>query len=69
MTWGSISKEAAFSNLSVEVPKVLKKFMFNISLALLMTVPMIILAQASFVPYDWKITDLVAILPTGAVRG
>jgi hypothetical protein len=67
MTWGSTSKEAEFSNFFIEVPKVLKKFKFSISFALLMTVAMIILAQASFVPYDWRIQDFVAILPMGTV--
>ncbi|QDS70380.1 hypothetical protein FKW77_009162 [Venturia effusa] len=67
MTWGATAKEAEFSNFFIEVPKVLKKFKFSIAFALFMTVAMIVLAQASFVPHDWKITDFVAILPMGTV--
>lgn len=32
-------------------------------------VGMIVLAVASFVPYDWRITDFVAILPMATVAG
>ncbi len=52
MTWGATSKEAEFSNLFIEVPKVLKKFKFIMLLGLLSIVGMIVLAEASFVPAD-----------------
>jgi len=67
MTWGATSKEAEFSNFFIEVPKVLKRFKFSMSFALLGIVGMVILAQAPFVPYDWRITDFVAILPMATV--
>lgn len=67
MTWGSTSKEAEFSNFFIEVPRVLKRFKFSILFSLTGIVGMIILAVAPFVPYDWKITDFVAILPMATV--
>ncbi|KAI0174601.1 glycosyl transferase family group 2-domain-containing protein [Pestalotiopsis sp. NC0098] len=67
MTWGATSKEAEFSNFFIEVPKVLKKFKYSMLLSLIFIVGMIILAVAPFVPYDWKITDFVAILPMATV--
>ncbi|KAK9776400.1 putative Glycosyltransferase 2-like domain-containing protein [Seiridium cardinale] len=67
MTWGATSKEAEFSNFFIEVPKVLKKFKFSMLFSLIFIVGMIILAVAPFVPYDWRITDFVAILPMATV--
>ncbi|RDI79848.1 hypothetical protein Vi05172_g10106 [Venturia inaequalis] len=67
MTWGATSKEAEFSNFFIEVPKVLKKFKASIAFSLFMTAVMIVLAQADFVPFDWRITDFVAILPMATV--
>ncbi|MCJ1299920.1 hypothetical protein MMC08_002714 [Hypocenomyce scalaris] len=67
MTWGATSKEAEFSNFFIEVPKVIKKFKFSFAFALFGIVGMIVLATAPFVPYDWQITDFVAILPLATV--
>ncbi|KAG7291394.1 hypothetical protein NEMBOFW57_001412 [Staphylotrichum longicolle] len=67
MTWGATSKEAEFSNFFIEVPKVLKKFKFSMSFALIFIVGMVILAVAPFIPYSWHITDFVAILPMATV--
>ncbi|KZF20770.1 hypothetical protein L228DRAFT_213107 [Xylona heveae TC161] len=67
MTWGATSKEAEFSNFFIEVPKVLKRFKFSMTFALIGIVGMIILATGPFIPYDWKITDFVAILPMATV--
>ncbi|TPX11046.1 uncharacterized protein E0L32_007907 [Thyridium curvatum] len=67
MTWGATSKEAEFSNFFIEIPKVLKKFKFSMLFATIFIVGMIILAVAPFVPYDWRITDFVAILPMSTV--
>ncbi|KAH6646032.1 glycosyl transferase family group 2-domain-containing protein [Truncatella angustata] len=69
MTWGATSKEAEFSNFFIEVPKVLKSFKFSMLFSLLFLIGMIILATAPFVPYDWRITDFVAILPMATVAG
>ncbi|KAH6887980.1 putative glycosyltransferase family 2 protein [Thelonectria olida] len=63
MSWGATSKEAEFSNFFIEVPKVLKKFKFSMTMSLLFIIAVVILAIAPFVPYDWRITDFVAILP------
>ncbi|KAI4127135.1 MAG: hypothetical protein LQ347_004731, partial [Umbilicaria vellea] len=67
MTWGATSKEAEFSNFFIEVPKVVKKFKFSFTFALVGIAGMIVLAKAPFVPYSWKITDFVAILPMATV--
>lgn len=67
MTWGATSKEAEFSNFFIEVPRVLKRFKFSMIFSLLGIITMIILACAPFVPYDWRITDFVAILPMATV--
>jgi hypothetical protein len=67
MTWGATAKEAEFSNFFIEVPKVLKKFKFSIAFAVISIAGMVIMAYAQFVPYDWRITDFVAILPMATV--
>ncbi|KAI0111046.1 glycosyl transferase family group 2-domain-containing protein [Hypoxylon sp. NC0597] len=67
MSWGATSKEAEFSNFFIEVPKVLRKFKFSMLFSLLFIVGMIIIAVAPFVPYSWRITDFVAILPMATV--
>lgn len=67
MTWGATAKEAEFSNFFIEVPKVLKKFKFSMTFAVLAIAAMIIMAEAPFVPYDWRIQDFVAILPMATV--
>ncbi|KAK8061686.1 glycosyl transferase family group 2 domain-containing protein [Apiospora phragmitis] len=69
MTWGATSKEAEFSNFFIEIPKVLKKFKFSMLFSIFFIVAMVILAQASFIPYSWRITDFVAILPMATVCG
>lgn len=67
MTWGATSKEADDSNFFLEVPKVLKSFKFSMTFSLLMLIMVIVLATSSFVPYDWRITDFIAILPMSSV--
>lgn len=67
MTWGATSKEAEFSNFFIEVPKVLKRFKFSMTFAVLGIVAMIVLASGNFVPHDWQIHDFVAILPMATV--
>jgi len=67
MTWGATSKEAEFSNFFIEVPKVLKKFKFSMIFSIVGIAGMIVLAVGPFVPYDWKITDFVAILPMATI--
>lgn len=69
MTWGATSKEAEDSNFFLEVPKVIKKFKWSFAFALGSIVAMIIMANASFVPWDWRITDFIAILPMSTVAG
>lgn len=67
MTWGSTGKEAEFSNFFIEVPKVVKSFKYSLLFSLGGIIGMVILATASFVPYDWRINDFVAILPMATV--
>ncbi|KAK7915135.1 glycosyltransferase [Apiospora marii] len=67
MTWGATSKEAEFSNFFIEIPKVLKKFKFSMLFSIFFIIAMVIMAQAPFIPYDWRITDFVAILPMATV--
>ncbi|CAK7242063.1 MAG: hypothetical protein STHCBS139747_003540 [Sporothrix thermara] len=67
MVWGATAKEVEFSNFFIEVPKVLKRFKFSMLFATVAIVGMIIMAVAPFVPYDWRITDFVAILPMATV--
>lgn len=67
MSWGATSKEAEASNFFIEVPKVLRRFKFSMGFAIFGIVAMIIFATASFVPWDWRITDFTAILPLSTV--
>ena len=67
MTWGATSKEAEFSNFFIEVPKVLSRFKWSMSFALLGILAMVVLARAPFVPFTWAITDFIAILPMATV--
>jgi cellulose synthase/poly-beta-1,6-N-acetylglucosamine synthase-like glycosyltransferase len=67
MTWGATSKEAEFSNFFIEVPKVLRRFKWSMSFALLGIVAMLVLGRAPFIPFSWAITDFTAILPMATV--
>ena len=67
MTWGATSKEAERSNFFIEVPKVINKFKYSIFFAVFGIVAMIVLATASFLPYDWQIKSFIAILPMSTV--
>ncbi|KAF2237821.1 putative glycosyltransferase family 2 protein [Viridothelium virens] len=69
MTWGATAKEAEFSNFFIEVPKVLRRFKFSMGFAVIMMAAMVVLAKASWVPWDWHIKDMVAILPMATVAG
>ncbi|KAK7737294.1 hypothetical protein SLS53_006597 [Cytospora paraplurivora] len=67
MTWGATSKEAEYSNFFMEAPKVMKKFRYSMIFSLGFIILMIVLACAPFIPYNWRITDFVAILPMATV--
>lgn len=67
MTWGATAKEAEFSNFFIEVPKVLRRFKWSITFAVLSIVMMVIFACADFVPWSWRIKDFIAILPMSTV--
>ena len=67
--WGATSKELEFSNFFIEVPRVLKRFKFSFTFAVVGIAGMIVLATASFVPYSWHINDFTAILPMATVCG
>lgn len=49
------------------MPKILRNFKFSIAFALTGIIGMVVLATASFVPYDYKIDDFIAILPMSTV--
>lgn len=66
-TWGATSKEFTFSNFFMEVPKVMRKFKVAMVLFTLLIAVMVVMAVAPFVPWDWRITDFVAILPMATV--
>lgn len=69
MTWGATSKEAEFSNFFIEVPKVVRKFKFSMTFAIVSIIGMIWLARnpGGLLPYDWVIGDFIAILPMSSV--
>ncbi|KAJ9606080.1 hypothetical protein H2200_009041 [Cladophialophora chaetospira] len=69
MTWGATSKEAEFSNFFIEVPKVVRKFKFCITFAMVGIVGMIILATnpGGYIPYDWVIKEFIAVFPLSIV--
>ncbi|KAJ4421057.1 hypothetical protein N0V82_003961 [Gnomoniopsis sp. IMI 355080] len=67
MTWGATAKEAEASNFFIEMPKIFKKFKYTMAFSFTLMVGMIFLAVAPFVPWAWRITDFVAILPLAAV--
>ena len=69
MTWGATAKEAEFSNFFIEVPKVVRKFKFSIAFAITGIAAILVLAKnpAGLIPYDWMITDFIAILPMATV--
>lgn len=67
MTWGATSKEAENSNFFLEVPKVMRKFKWSFAFALGSIVVMIIFATATFIPWNWRIKDFIAILPMSTV--
>jgi hypothetical protein len=46
---------------------VLRRFKFSFIFGFAGIAAIIILAQASFIPYDWRITDFVAILPMATI--
>jgi hypothetical protein len=49
------------------VPKILKNFKWTFCFSILCMAAMIILAKGQFIPWDWRITDFVAILPLACV--
>lgn len=69
MTWGATSKEAEFSNFFIEVSKVVRKFKFSIAFAVVAIVTMVVLATnpGGWIPYDWLVTDFIAVLPMSTV--
>lgn len=67
MTWGATSKEAEQTNFFVEVPRVIKSFKYSLAFAVFFIIVMIVLACGSFIPYDWRINDFIAILPMSTI--
>ncbi len=71
MTWGSTTKEVSTTTFFEEVPLILKRFKFSMAFALISIAMMVALGTGlgGIVPYDWMITDFVAILPMATVAG
>ena len=67
MSWQATAKTLEFTNFFVEVPKTLRRFWFTFLFCFVAIAGMIILNQASFVPYDWKINNDVAMIPLASL--
>ena len=63
MTWQATAKTLEFTNFFVEVPKMLRRFWFTFLFCFVAIAGMIVLSMADFVPYDWRIQNIVAIVP------
>ncbi|KAK4938003.1 hypothetical protein LTR10_021492 [Elasticomyces elasticus] len=67
MTWGATAKEATSTSFFREVPTILKKFKFTFCFCIVMIAGMIVMSGVGpvgqMVPYDWRITDFIAIFP------
>ncbi|KAL6722080.1 hypothetical protein ACLMJK_001185 [Lecanora helva] len=71
ISWGATAKEIESTNFFLEVPKIAKRFKFSMCFALVGIATMIVLSVGgnALVPWDWHITDFVAILPMATVTG
>jgi hypothetical protein len=67
VSWGVTSKELEFANFFTEVPKVAKRFKYSIAFSLFWIVAMIVLAEATFLPWSWNIDLFVAIFPMASL--
>jgi len=63
MSWGATSKEAEWSNFFVEVPRVCKRFKWTFAYVLVAVAAIIVLAEATFVPWQWRIDQFLPITP------
>jgi len=61
MTWGATAKEIEDTSFFTEVPRLIKRFKFTFLFCFACTALMIVCAFV--VPWDWRITDFVAIYP------
>lgn len=62
MTWGATAKEVENVTFFEEIPRLLKRFKFTFVFCILSSVAMIVFATG-LLPYEWRITDFVAIYP------
>ena len=71
ISWTVTAKEIETSNFFLEVPKIARRFKFSLAFAIIGIVAMVMLSVApdTIVPWDWHITDFVAILPMATVCG
>ena len=67
MSWQATAKTLEFTNFFVEVPKTLRRFWFSFAFCVICIAGMIILAEAPFVPYDWRIHQVISIIPLSSV--
>jgi len=63
MSWDATCKEVEFANFFTEVPKVAKKFKYSMSYSLFMILAIIVMANATFIPWSWNIDIFIAIFP------
>jgi hypothetical protein len=65
MSWGATAKEIENTSFFEELPRLLKRFKFTFLFCLVCTGGMV--AAAIAVPWNWRITEFVAIFPLSTV--
>ncbi|GAO51991.1 hypothetical protein G7K_6079-t1 [Saitoella complicata NRRL Y-17804] len=66
LQWGATGKEVTITNFWIELPKILKQFKYSFLFGLLSIITMCIMASP-VIPYQWRITDFIAIVPLSTV--
>jgi hypothetical protein len=61
MTWGATAKEVENTSFFEELPRLIKRFKYTFIFCILCTGGMV--AGALYVPWNWRITEFVAIFP------
>jgi len=67
MQWGSTAKEVTHTTFFVEMRKVVKSFRYTFAFSVFCSLMMIVLAQGSFIPLQWRISDVVTIWPLATI--
>lgn len=63
VSMNTIAPIQVFANFFTEVPKVAKKFKYSMTYSVFMIVVIIIMANATFIPWSWNINIFIAIFP------